>query len=161
MIAPQAAPQRVLFVCSGNICRSPMAEALFRLMAREEGLETAFEIDSAGTHGFHEGERADPRTRQTGARHGLDVDSISRPVVDRDFDRFDLIIAMDRGHLRELRARAGQGRRARLRLMREFDPAADGVDVRDPYYGGLDGFERMYEILEPACAGLLEEIRPR
>ena len=159
MNAASVAPRRVLFVCSGNICRSPMAEALFRRQILEAGLDREFEVDSAGTHGFHEGEPADPRTRRTGEGHGLLVDSISRPVLDRDFDRFDLIVAMDRGHLRELRARAGRGRRAEIRLMREFDAGADSVDVPDPYYGGLDGFERMYEILEPACAGLLEALR--
>jgi protein-tyrosine phosphatase len=150
---------RVLFVCSGNICRSPLAEAIFKSLAHEAGLAARFVVDSAGTHGYHEGDRADPRTRQVGRRHGLEVDSIARPVVDSDFDRFDLIIAMDRGHRRELSARAGAGRAARIRMMREFDAGADRQDVPDPYYGGEDGFEAMYAILEPACAGLLESLR--
>ena len=149
---------RVLFVCSGNICRSPLAEAIFKSLADEAGLAARFVVDSAGTHGYHEGDQADPRTRQVGRRHGLEVDSIARPVADSDFDRFDLIIAMDRGHRRELMARAGAGRAARIRMMREFDAGADSPDVPDPYYGGEDGFEAMFAILTPACAGLLESL---
>ena len=150
---------RVLFVCSGNICRSPLAEAIFRSLAHEAGLDARFVIDSAGTHGFHEGDHADPRTRRVGRKHGLSVDSIARPVVDEDFDRFDLILAMDRGHRRELMARAGASRAATIRLMREFDPSARDQDVADPYYGGEDGFETMYSVLMPACRGLLDSLR--
>lgn len=150
---------RLLFVCSGNICRSPLAEALFKSLADRAGEGSRFVVDSAGTHGFHEGDQADPRTRRVGRKHGLSVDSIARPVVDADFDRFDLIIAMDRGHRRELVARAGSGRSATIRLMREFDSKAQDQDVADPYYGGEDGFETMYSILEPACHGLLESLR--
>ena len=152
-------PTRVLFVCSGNICRSPLAEAMFKSLAADAGVGSDFSIDSAGTHGFHEGDRADPRTRRVGRKHGLDVDSVARPVLDADFDRFDLIIAMDRGHRRELAARAGSGRSAQVRLMREFDPAADSQDVPDPYYGGEDAFEALYTVLDPACRGLLQFLR--
>ncbi len=159
MSTPSPGPiTRVLFVCSGNICRSPLAEAIFKSLAREAGLGDLV-IDSAGTHGFHEGEPADPRTRRVGRKHGLNVDSIARPVVDEDFDRFDLIIAMDRGHRRELMARAGGRRSATIRLMREFDPEAADQDVADPYYGGEDGFEAMYSALMPACRGLLDSLR--
>ncbi len=161
MASPRPAPLlRVLFVCSGNICRSPLAEALFKSMAGEVGLGERFVVDSAGTHGYHEGDPADPRTRHVGRRHGLTVDSIARAVVDADFDRFDLIIAMDRGHRRELMSRAGAGRSATIRMMREFDPEAREHDVADPYYGGEEGFENMYLTLESACRGLLEAIRP-
>jgi protein-tyrosine phosphatase len=146
---------KILFVCSGNICRSPLAEAIFRSLAAESNASDRFVVDSAGTHDYHEGDMADPRTRRVGRLHGIDVTSIARPVVDADFDRFDLIVAMDRGHLRELRSRAGSGRRVSIRLMREFDPAARDQDVPDPYYGGEEGFETMYSILEPACRGLL------
>ena len=118
-------------------------------------IASQFVIDSAGTHGYHEGEPADPRTRAVGRRHGLEVTSIARPVVDADFDRFDLIVAMDRSHQRELEARAGRGRAAVIRLMREFDASSREVDVADPYYGGADGFETMYAVLLPACRGLL------
>ena len=160
MTSPQPSPvSRVLFVCSGNICRSPLAEAIFKSLAEQAGFGARFTIDSAGTHGFHEGDHADPRTRRVGRKHGLSVDSIARPVVDEDFDRFDLIIAMDRGHRRELLSRAGAGRPAVIRLMREFDPGARDQDVADPYYGGEDGFETMYSVLMPACRGLLDSLR--
>ena len=125
-------PLHVLFVCSGNICRSPLAEALFKSLVEEAGLDDHFVIDSAGTHGYHEGDPADPRTRRVGERHGLDVTSIARAVVDADFDRFDLIVAMDRGHRRELVARAGPARAKMIRLMRDYDPRAESPDVPDP-----------------------------
>lgn len=132
---------------------------MFKALAAEVGLGSRFVVDSAGTHGFHEGDQADPRTRRVGRKHGLDVDSISRPVKDADFDEFDLIIAMDRGHRRELRSRAGTGRRAVIKLMREFDSEARDQDVPDPYYGGEAGFDQMYAILDPACRGLLQSLR--
>lgn len=154
-----ATPTRVLFVCSGNICRSPLAEAIFKSLADAAGAGSDFVSDSAGTHGLHEGERADPRTRRVGRKHGVSVDSVARRVVDADFDRFDLIITMDRGHRRELTARAGSGRSAEIRLMREFDPGAASQDVPDPYYGGEEGFEAVYAILVPACRGLLQFLR--
>jgi protein-tyrosine phosphatase len=160
MSTPSPKPEsRILFVCSGNICRSPLAEAIFRSLADEAGLTKRFVIDSAGTHGFHQGEKADPRTRRVGRNHGLDVDSIARKVEDEDFDKFDLIVAMDRGHRSELKARAGSERRATIRLMREFDPKARDQDVADPYYGGEEGFENMYAVLMPACRGLLDSLR--
>jgi protein-tyrosine phosphatase len=146
---------KILFVCSGNICRSPLAEAIFRSLTAQANVSDRFVVDSAGTHDYHEGDQADPRTRRVGRLHGVDVTSIARPVIDADFDRFDLIVAMDRGHLRDLRSRAGAGRRASIRLMREFDSEAAEQDVPDPYYGGEEGFETMYSILEPACRGLL------
>jgi protein-tyrosine phosphatase len=151
---------QVLFVCSGNICRSPLAETLFKSMAQNEGILASFVVDSAGTHALHEGDQADPRTRRVAQKHGLIVDSIARPVADDDFDRFDLIIAMDQGHRRELISRGGSGRTATIRMMREFDPVAKEEDVADPYYGGEAGFDKMYVVLESACRGLLEAIRP-
>lgn len=152
-------PLRILFVCSGNICRSPLAEAVFKQEAEKAGLGARFEVDSAGTHDYHEGQPADPRACRVARRHGLDVTSIARPVVDRDFDRFDLIVAMDRGHRRELRVRAGRARAEKIRLMRDFDPDSAGQDVPDPYYDGEPAFEKVLSILEPACRGLLESLR--
>jgi low molecular weight protein-tyrosine phosphatase len=152
---------RLLFVCSGNICRSPLAEALFVHAAREAGLADQFEVDSAGTHDFHAGERADPRTIQAGARHGIDVTSIARKVRGSDFDRFDLILAMDRGHLRELRSLAPGRDRDKIELMRSYDAPDADPDVADPYYGGIEGFERMYQVLLRCTAGLLAALKTR
>jgi len=149
---------RVCFVCSGNICRSPLGEAIFRQQAREAGLDGRFAIDSAGTHGYHEGELADARARRVGERRGVAVTSRARPVVATDFERFDLILAMDRGHLRELRARCPEPLKSRIRLMREFDDPPGG-DVPDPYYDGEDAFEDVFDMLEPCCRRLLDEIR--
>ncbi len=153
------APFRILFVCSGNICRSPLAEAIFRRQAEDAGLGDRFEVDSAGTHGYHEGDAADPRTRRVGQRHGVKVTSRAREVEARDFDRFDLLVAMDRGHLRQLTSRGGAAMHGKLRLMRDFDKAASGADVPDPYYSGEAAFEEVYAILDAACRGLLEELR--
>ncbi|MCL4820796.1 MAG: low molecular weight phosphotyrosine protein phosphatase [Vicinamibacteria bacterium] len=159
MASPLPVPQpvRVLFVCSGNICRSPLAEAVFRKLAAEAGLAERFEIDSAGMHGFHEGEPADPRTRRVAKRHGYDVTSISRPVRGDDLERFDLIVAMDRSHKRELLARGGKACAGKIRLLREFDPGGD-PDVPDPYYGGERGFEDVQAIVEAGCRGLLNHL---
>lgn len=156
---PTPKPRRLLFVCSGNICRSPLAEALFRHFAQGEGLDDRFELDSAGTHNLHEGDQADPRTRRVGERHGVTVDSIARPVKASDFRQFDLILAMDRGHLRELRARAPQAERDKIRLMRDFDEPGSEADVPDPYYGGEKGFEEIFGMLSTCCRNLLAALR--
>jgi protein-tyrosine phosphatase len=152
-------PYRILFVCSGNICRSPMAEAIFRRQAAEAGLGERFLLDSAGTHGYHEGDHADPRTRKVARRHGAEVTSIAREIEPEDFENFDLIVAMDRGHLRHLRGMAGRDHTRQVRLMRDFDPRSAGQDVPDPYYSGEAAFEQVYEILDAACRGLLAELR--
>ena len=153
---------RVLFVCTGNICRSPLAEAVFREQARAAGALDRFEIDSAGTHGWHQGEQADPRAQAVGRRHGAEVTSRARRVQADDFARFDIMLAMDRGHLRELRERCPPDARARLHLMREFDEHPGNgaeMDVPDPYYDGIQAFEQVYAILEPSCRRLLAELR--
>jgi protein-tyrosine phosphatase len=149
--------RRLLFVCSGNICRSPLAEAIFRHQAERAGRASDFELDSAGTHGYHEGEPADPRARRVGAARGVAVTSIAREVRESDFGHFDLILAMDRGHLRELRARCPAPLRDRIRLMREFgDPP--GGDVPDPYYSDGGAFEEVFDLLDGCCQGLLAEL---
>jgi protein-tyrosine phosphatase len=151
-------PLRILFVCSGNICRSPLAEAVFGHQATAAGVASRFVLDSAGTHGFHEGERADPRTRKIGARHGIEVTSLARPVRDSDFTEFDLILAMDRSHRRELLERSPASERHKIVMMRAYDRAGDDLDVPDPYYGGLEGFEHIYEMLSLCCRNLLASL---
>jgi protein-tyrosine phosphatase len=151
-------PKRVLFVCTGNICRSPLAEAVFKKHVRDRGLEGRYEADSAGTHGWHEGDPADPRTIRVGQRHGIEVDSIARALHAKDFERFEVIVAMDRGHLREMRSRCPTSLAGRLRLMRDYDDEGTGGDVPDPYYGGPSGFEEVYEILDRSCANFLDAL---
>lgn len=149
---------RVLFVCSGNICRSPMAEALFVHLARERNVLDRFEVDSVGLHGYHEGEHADPRTRRMGAKHGIEVASIAREIRPADVARADLILAMDRGHQRELTRMSPAEHRHKIRLMRSYDRPGASPDVDDPYYGGMEGFERMYDVLEACCRNLLDAL---
>jgi protein-tyrosine phosphatase len=154
---------RILFVCMGNICRSPTAEGVMRRLLRDAGLEDAIEIDSAGTGGWHAGEPPDARATEAARLRGVRLEGAARQVTAADFEDFDLIVAMDRANLRELLALAPDEEAAEnVRLLREFDPAsadAGDLDVPDPYYGGERGFERVLDLVEAACRGLLGELR--
>lgn len=162
MVHP-AATVRVCFVCLGNICRSPTAEGVLRLAVERAGLSGQVVIDSAGTGGWHVGERPDPRTCAAAARRGIDLDHLGRQFRREDFARFDLILAMDEANRRALLAMApDDAARAKVRLFRSFDPASPpGAEVPDPYYGGEDGFEHVLDICEAASAGLVDELRAR
>jgi protein-tyrosine phosphatase len=151
----------VLFVCLGNICRSPAAEAAFRRVVEDAGLSGAFTIDSAGTGAWHIGERADSRMCDAGRRRGLTLTSIARQVTPDDFHRFDHILAMDASNLRALRRLAPGSHHAAVRLFRDFDPEGEGEDVPDPYYGGREGFEDVLDIVTRTARGLLEALEPR
>ena len=151
---------RVLFVCMGNICRSPLAEGIFRDLVDRAGLTERFEIDSAGIGDWHAGELPDSRTRAVAQRRGLQLTSRARQVIVHDLDRFDLILAMDEDNLRGLtRLRAQAPAKTEVRRLLEFDPEAGTMDVPDPYYGGEDGFERVHDMIERACIALLKHIR--
>ncbi len=153
---------RVCFVCTGSICRSPMAEAVFHARVADGGLDDVVEVDSAGTGGWHDGEGADPRTVDVLARNGYGLDHTARQFQRSWFDRLDLVVALDAGHMRALRRLAPTERdAAKVRLLRSYDPAADGadLDVPDPYYGGVDGFEECLEMVEAASTGLLAAVR--
>ena len=153
-----ASPVRVLFVCTGNICRSPLGEAIFKSLVSERGLERSYEVDSAGTHGWHEGGPADPRSIRVGERHGVSVTSVARALRADDFKRFDVLVAMDAGHLREMRGQCPEPLRHKLRLMRDYDRPGAPKDVPDPYYGGAKGFENVYAMLDVCCRGLLDAL---
>lgn len=149
---------RILAVCLGNICRSPVAEAAIREAAEQAGLDV--EVDSAGTGAWHVGNPPDTRMVAAGADEGLEVGGRARKVAPSDLSSFDLVVAMDRENLDDLRAiAASTPSTATIRLLREFDPDADGVEVPDPYYGGDDGFRRVVEMMRPAAAGVVEWVR--
>ncbi len=152
---------RVLFVCLGNICRSPLAEGVFRHLAAQAGRGGEFEIDSCGTGGWHAGEAPDPRSRAVAHKHGVALNHRARQFEHADFDRFDLILAMDRENQADLLSFSSLTReqRAKVKLLREFDPESDGdLDVPDPYYGGPEGFEKVYQMIERAARGVLEKV---
>ena len=152
----------VLFVCTGNICRSPTAEGVFRHLARERGVLDLLRIDSAGTHDYHVGEAPDARAVQHAARRGYDLASLrARQVSPRDFGEFDRILAMDGGHLRLLRALAPDGASERVAMFLDHSVTWRGLDVPDPYYGGPRGFEEVLDMVEEASARLLEDILAR
>ncbi|MCT7351436.1 low molecular weight phosphotyrosine protein phosphatase [Streptomyces sp. 15-116A] len=152
---------RVCFVCTGNICRSPMAESVFRTRVAEAGLEGLVEVDSAGTGGWHEGDGADPRAVAVLEENGYGTGHTARQFDPSWFARLDLVIALDSGHLRALRRLAPTRRDAdKVRLLRSYDPAAGGDhDVPDPYYGDADGFDACLEMVEAASTGLLAAVR--
>ncbi|MFB7502121.1 low molecular weight protein-tyrosine-phosphatase [Streptomyces broussonetiae] len=152
---------RVCFVCTGNICRSPMAESVFRARVAEAGLEDRVEVDSAGTGNWHEGEPADQRTVSVLEEHGYDSEHIARQFQPSWFARLDLVVALDAGHLKALRRLAPTEEDARkVHLLRSYDPAAgDDLDVPDPYYGHHGDFEDCLGMVEAASAGMLAAVR--
>jgi protein-tyrosine phosphatase len=151
----------VLFVCMGNICRSPTAEGVFRHHVAEAGLDHLFEIDSAGTHAYHVGEPPDRRAQEAATRRGFSlVDIRARRVAEDDFERFRHIIAMDEDNLVMLREQADPAQRDKIRLFLEFGSGPE-TEVPDPYYGGAKGFERVLDLVEDASRGLLELLRQR
>jgi protein-tyrosine phosphatase len=152
--------RKVLFVCLGNIVRSPLAEALFRQRVEDRGLDGRYHVDSAGTSGFHIGQTPDSRMRQTAAARGLEYTRRARQVLPRDLEEFDLIVAMDNENYDDLCSLADRaGIDADIRRMREFDPESDGVmDVPDPYYGGQAGFEATFDIVSRSVDNLLEHL---
>ena len=152
---------RVCFVCLGNICRSPTAEAVMRHLVAEAGLADRIQVESAGTGDWHVGELRDPRSRSVGERRGVPLRGRGRQFVAADFARFDWVLAMDGKNLADLDAMApDEGARTKIHLLRSFEPAGERADdVPDPYYGGADGFDRVFDICLLACRGLLERIR--
>lgn len=155
--------QRILFVCLGNICRSPSAEAVFTGLVKKAGLLDKIEIDSAGTSGFHAGEPADKRMQTHAIKRGYNLTSLSRPVDKaNDFDDFDMIIGMDDSNMDNLHQMAPTLESTeKLYKMTDFCSEFDYDHVPDPYYGGAEGFELVLDLLEDACNGLLTEVEKR
>ncbi|MFP4062368.1 MAG: low molecular weight protein-tyrosine-phosphatase [Halochromatium sp.] len=151
---------RVLFVCMGNICRSPTAQGVFTKLVIEEGLSHLIEIDSAGTHAYHVGEPPDPRARETAQRRGIDLSrQRARRAIAEDFERFDYVLAMDEANHRALSALCPPGFEERLRLFMDYAPQLEQREVPDPYYGGSNGFEAVFDMVDAAARGLLDAIR--
>lgn len=150
---------RILFICLGNICRSCTAEEVFRTLARRKGFDTRYEVDSAGIIDYHEGELPDPRMRQAALRHGYRLTHRSRPIVTADFDRFDWIVGMDDRNCDKLRRLAPDetARRKVLRMANYLQHHPDTDSIPDPYYGSERDFERVVELLEDACEGLMQK----
>jgi len=148
--------RRVLFVCLGNICRSPTAEAVFCDIAAREAVDLAVEADSAGTHAYHVGSAPDTRAVAAARRRGIEMGAIrARAVEAADFERFDLLLAMDQQNYRDLMRMAPRGRGDRVRLFLDFAPELERREVPDPYYGGATGFEEVLDLIEVAARGLL------
>lgn len=147
----------VLFVCMGNICRSPTAEGVFRKLVFDAGRDAEFEVDSAGTIGYHQGERADPRMRAAASGRGYELASRARRIDRLDFDRFDLIVTMDEDNYRDVEA-LNPGSRARVVRMIDYCEEHQISEVPDPYYGGESGFHQVIDILEDSCGNLLRRL---
>jgi protein-tyrosine phosphatase len=153
---------RVLFVCMGNICRSPTAQGIFRKLLERQGLQVLVETDSAGTHAYHVGEPPDHRAQETAMRRGIDLGDLrARRVEKGDFERFDYVLAMDRDNYDILRSICPPDHAEKLILFMDFAPHLETREVPDPYYGGARGFEQVFDMAEAAAEGLLSDIRRR
>ncbi|HEX9452176.1 MAG TPA: low molecular weight protein-tyrosine-phosphatase [Burkholderiales bacterium] len=157
-----AKPVSVLFCCMGNICRSPTAEGVFRRQVVSAGLENRIRVDSVGTHSYHVGHAPDPRSQAAAAARGYELGDLrARQIAQQDFAEFDYILAMDNGNLAELRRVAPQEYRSKPRLIMEYGAGRVATEVPDPYYGDSKAFERVLDMIEDACAGLLAAIKKK
>ena len=158
-MGPQMAKHRILFVCLGNICRSPMAEGVFRRVAEEAGMLDRFEIDSAGMGDWHKGEAPDHRAQAAALERGVDISGqAARKVELEDFDDFDLVLAMDGSNIADLYDIAPHAARQKIRRFLDYAPHLGVQDVPDPYYGGMSGFDHALDLIDAAARGLLAEL---
>lgn len=153
---------KVLFICMGNICRSPTAHGVFRALVEKEGLHHAIDMDSAGTHAYHVGNSPDKRAQATARSRGIDLsDLLARRVAAEDFDAFDYVLAMDQDNYMALCEICPDRHVDKIHMFMDFAPHMRTREVPDPYYGGPAGFDRVFDLVEAASEGLLEEIRRR
>ena len=158
----RVAKVRVLFVCMGNICRSPTAHGVFRGLVERVGLGEVVEVDSAGTHGYHIGEAPDLRAQRAAEQRGINLSDLrARQAMTADFLHFDYVLAMDRDNLQILSSLCPAGQEKKLRLLMDFAPDLRTQEVPDPYYGGISGFDRVFDLVEAAAEGLLADMRRR
>ena len=153
-------PLKICFVCLGNICRSPTAEGIFQHLVQQRGLEAYFEVDSAGTSAYHIGEPANSKSRQVANKYGVELHSRARRFKPSDIEYYDLILAMDRENLTNVQRLDSNGQQAgKITMMRAFDPnSGDDEEVPDPYFGGMKGFETVFEVLHRSCEHLLDQL---
>lgn len=152
-------PYRIVFVCLGNICRSPTAEGVLQHLVNERGLQPYFYIDSAGTSAYHIGEKANSKSRKTASEHGIELRSRARRFEPEDLKEFDLVVAMDRENLENIKALDHSALfEDKIVLLREYDPAPGDGEVPDPYYGGMNGFQEVFDIVKRSCENLLDEL---
>ncbi|MDZ7658683.1 low molecular weight protein-tyrosine-phosphatase [Fodinibius sp.] len=149
---------KICFVCLGNICRSPTAQGIFQHLINERGLENYFEVDSAGTSAYHVGESANSKSQRTAQKHGITLHSKARQFEASDLDYYDLILAMDNENLENVRKMANGNHENKIGRMRDFDPKPGDGEVPDPYYGGPEGFENVFQIVKRSCENLLDEL---
>jgi len=154
-------PYKLCFVCLGNICRSPTAEGVFQHLVNERDLQPYFEVDSAGTSAYHVGESANSKSQQTAKQHGITLHSKARQFDSFDLDYFDLVLAMDQENLTNIkRMNNGNMENVEIGMLRDFDPEPGDGEVPDPYYGGIQGFENVFQIVKRSCVNLLDRLEP-
>lgn len=152
-------PYKICFVCLGNICRSPTAEGVFQHLVNERDLQAYFEIDSAGTSAYHVGESANSKSRQTAEKYGITLGSTARQFQAFDLKYYDLVLAMDRENLANIKKlNSAENNTAQVGLLRDFDPEPGNGEVPDPYFGGLQGFENVFQIVKRSCEAILDEL---
>lgn len=152
-------PFKIVFVCLGNICRSPTAEGVFQHLVNERGLQPYFYVDSAGTSAYHIGEPANSKSQKTANKHGIELRSRARRFEPDDLQEFDLIVAMDRENLENIKVLDSANKYSdKIILLRDYDPEPGDGEVPDPYYGGIDGFQNVFNIVKRSCEALLDEL---
>jgi len=161
-VITKESPFKIVFVCLGNICRSPTAEGIFQHLVNERGLDPYFYVDSAGTSAYHIGEPANSKSQKLANEHGIELRSRARQFEKNDLEEFDLIVAMDRENLANIKSLDGsKDYEEKIVLLRDFDPNPGDGEVPDPYFGGMDGFQNVFDIVKRSCEALLDELEEK